>query len=80
MNELTPTAEMTVSEVLEAWPETALVFNGYRTACVGCAMAAFDTIDDVARIYHLDLEDFLQALQEVANGVPQSNSNSNFRE
>lgn len=79
MNELIPTAEMTVSEVLERWPDTALVFNRYRTACVGCAMAAFDTIDDVARIYHLDLEQFLQALQDVAGDEHHSQSAPDIR-
>lgn len=66
MNHFRLTAQMTVSEVLDQWPATAQVFNQYRTACVGCAMAAFDTIADVASIYDLDLDQFLTALQQAA--------------
>ena len=41
--------DMVVSEVLEKWPQTATVFNEFKTACVGCAMSPFDTLADVAR-------------------------------
>ena len=42
-----PNSNMTVAEVLEKWPETFTVFQEFKTACVGCVMAPFDTIDDV---------------------------------
>jgi hybrid cluster-associated redox disulfide protein len=62
------TADLTVDTVLHYWPETVSVFQAYKTACVGCAMASFDTIEDVAQIYKLDLDEFMQALQECING------------
>src|SRR5690606_41085923 len=52
----------------DLWPETVAVFQAYKTACVGCAMASFDTIEDVARIYRLDLDDFMQALRDCIDG------------
>ena len=55
--------DLTVEVVLERWPETVSVFHNFKTACVGCAMARFDTVEDVARIYKLDLSRFLEALQ-----------------
>jgi hybrid cluster-associated redox disulfide protein len=58
-----PTAKMTVAEVLEAWPETVEVFQRLKTACVGCAMAPFDTMEDVARIYMLDLAQLMAELR-----------------
>ncbi|MCI0393756.1 MAG: hypothetical protein L0332_32025 [Chloroflexi bacterium] len=57
-------ADMTAAEVLEKWPQTVPVFQHFRAACVGCALAPFDTLDDVARIYSLDLSLFLARLQE----------------
>ena len=57
-----PKPDMTVAEVLEMWPETIAVFQKYKTACVGCDMAPFDTMEDVARIYELDLHEVLEAL------------------
>jgi hypothetical protein len=40
------------------------VFQAFKTACVGCAMAPFDTMVDVARIYELDLAQIMAALRE----------------
>lgn len=57
---LTPT--FTVTEVLRRWPQSARVFFEYRTACVGCTMAPFDTLADVAASYGIDLDAFLEAL------------------
>lgn len=59
-----PTQEMTVAEVLETWPETVKVFQDLKTACVGCVMAPFDTLADVARIYELELETVMEALRQ----------------
>ena len=62
-----PTQHMTVAEVLEAWPETVEVFQSLKTACVGCVMAPFDTLADVARIYELELEAIMEALRQAIN-------------
>jgi len=62
-----PTDEMTVAEVLEKWPGTVSVFQELKTACVGCAMAPYDTLADVARIYDMDLRGIMTALQDAAS-------------
>ena len=59
-----PTQEMTVTEVLEAWPETVEVFQALKTACVGCVMAPFDTLADVARIYEMEIEMIMETLHQ----------------
>jgi hybrid cluster-associated redox disulfide protein len=56
-------SHLTVAEVLDRWPQTAAVFNRYHTACLGCAMAPFCTIADIAAIYHVALSDLLRDLQ-----------------
>jgi hybrid cluster-associated redox disulfide protein len=60
-----PNDNMTVAEVLEKWPETVTVFQEFKTACVGCVMAPFDTMADVARIYEMELSVLLEALHAV---------------
>jgi hybrid cluster-associated redox disulfide protein len=55
--------QSTVSDILERWPETAAVFHTAKTACLGCVMAPFCTVEAVASIYQLDLEQLLADLQ-----------------
>ena len=57
-------ADLTVAEVLTRWPQTISVFMHHRMACVGCAIAPFETLAEVAAIYGLNLEYFLRELQE----------------
>ena len=61
------TSNMTVAEVLERWPETVSVFQDYKTACVGCSMAPFDTMVDVAREYALELPEIMAALDRAVS-------------
>lgn len=56
--------EQTVEEVLRRWPNLAQVFIRHRMACVGCAMASFDTLAEVAQVYGLRASAFLQELGE----------------
>jgi hybrid cluster-associated redox disulfide protein len=56
-------ANLTVAEVLAQWPQTIPVFIHYRMACVGCAMAPFESLAEVAIIYRLDLDSFLRELR-----------------
>ena len=62
-----PTSEMTVAEILDRWPKAVSVFQEYKTACVGCSMAPFDTLVDVAREYDLSLPELMVALNRVTN-------------
>jgi len=61
-----PTPETTVACWLGAHPGTAGVFLGRRMACVGCPLAAFETLADAAREYRLPLADFLAELAGAA--------------
>lgn len=67
-------SDMTVAEVLEIWPDTVSVFQEFKTACVGCVMAPFDTMVDVARIYELELSDLMAALNQIVSVDGQRNN------
>jgi hybrid cluster-associated redox disulfide protein len=56
--------DLTVAEVVTRWPQTIPTFMRHRMACVGCAIAPFETLAEVAAIYRLNLEYFLKELQE----------------
>jgi hybrid cluster-associated redox disulfide protein len=54
----------TVDEVLGAHPELASLFVRHRMICVGCAIARFHTVREVALMYKLDPDDFLGEIHE----------------
>jgi hybrid cluster-associated redox disulfide protein len=66
-------ANLIVAEVLTRWPQTIPVFLQHRMACVGCVIAPFETVAEVAAIYHLDLDYFLGELERAINSRPGSN-------
>ncbi|MBI3739047.1 MAG: hypothetical protein HY258_08390 [Chloroflexi bacterium] len=63
----------TVEEALKQGQHTARVFIRNRTACVGCYLAHFCTLEDVANTYGLSLKNLLDELQQAAK-IHQSNS------
>ncbi len=56
-------AKLTVEEALQEGQHIPGVFIEHRTACVGCYLMHFCTLEDVARTYGLPLEDFLDELR-----------------
>jgi hybrid cluster-associated redox disulfide protein len=60
------TYDLTVSEILQRWPQTAVVFLRHRMACVGCAIAPFETLSEVTDIYQVNLDEFLQELEDAS--------------
>lgn len=62
------TRNLTVAETLERWPQTATVFLRRRMACVGCAIAPFETLDEVSEIYQVNPNQFLHELRTAAQG------------
>lgn len=59
--------EMSVAELLSGSPQAVMVFLRYHMACIGCSMAAFETLAEAARIYKIPLERLVSELQ-VADG------------
>jgi hybrid cluster-associated redox disulfide protein len=57
-------ADLIVADVLAQWPQTIPVFLRHRMACVGCPIAPFETLAEVAAIYALDLNCFLNELEQ----------------
>lgn len=62
----TPRADDIVADVLRRWPGTIAVFVGDRMACVGCAIAPYETIAEAAAIYHVPVDRLLASLADAA--------------
>jgi hybrid cluster-associated redox disulfide protein len=54
-----------VADVLHCWRETIPVFLRHQMACIGCPMARFETLEGAAAVYELELEPFLEELQQI---------------
>ncbi len=63
-----PQLHQSVDELLNTWPETASVFLGLKTTCVGCYLARFCTLADVAATYDLTT-DYLIEKMELASQI-----------
>jgi hybrid cluster-associated redox disulfide protein len=59
-------ANMTVSAVLDQWPQTADVFNQFNMACVGCPVAPYYTVTEAAKVYKLSVDEFVAVLEKTS--------------
>lgn len=62
--------DLTVQQILDRWPQSAPFFIRSRLACVGCPMAKFDTLQDVADNYRLRLPILLSDLELALQSSP----------
>ena len=58
---------LTVAQALQTDGELSRVFIDRKTACVGCYLARFCTLEDVAKTYEFPVEEFLGELQAAAH-------------
>jgi hybrid cluster-associated redox disulfide protein len=60
------TAELAVGEVMRRWPATIRVFLRHRMGCIGCTMAAHDSIAVASAEYAVPLGRLLSELETAA--------------
>ena len=59
-------SKMTVSELMRVHPSAMDVFIKRKMLCVGCPTESFHTLEDVAHLYGVALE---QLLRELRGGI-----------
>ena len=59
------TEEMSMDEIMRAWPGTIGVILRHRMHCVGCPIAPFHTISDACREHGVDEALFLDDIKRV---------------
>jgi hypothetical protein len=74
MNEDAPekqiASSMILLDIISRWPTTETVFRRYDEAAGACLCCTclFDTIEDIAGKYHLDLAGFMRDIEDAAAG------------
>lgn len=64
--------KMTLGEVVQKYPETAEVMLKYGLHCVGCHVAAWETIEQGASAHGLDKKKITEMLKEMNKAVSKS--------
>ncbi len=59
------TPQTGVADLLARWPQVIPVFLHFHMSCVGCSMAAFETLEDAARIYGIRYDVFSKEIEKM---------------
>jgi len=63
------TADMNFSEVLEKYPQTASIMMKYGLHCIGCHVAAFESIEQGCMAHGMKEEDLKKMLKDMNKAV-----------
>ncbi len=67
MAKATITEDMTIKEVIDTYPETAMVFMKYNVGCIGCLAASFEKVKDIATVHGIDIKALVKDLNEIVS-------------
>jgi hybrid cluster-associated redox disulfide protein len=56
------TADMTIKDVIDKFPQTAMVFMKYNVGCVGCLAASFEKVKDIATLHGINVTQLVKDL------------------
>ena len=60
------TKDMGIMEVVQRYPDTAVVFMYAGMGCFGCHAAQFESIEEGALVHGIDADKLVEALNEIA--------------
>jgi len=58
------TKDMAVGDVVTKWPETVGVFMRHGMHCIGCAIAAFENIEQGAKAHGINVKKLIDDLNK----------------
>lgn len=61
--------EMTVEDLLRTWPNVYGVFLNGKAECIGCFMQKFCTLREVAGVYEVSPEEFMNELEKHVRSI-----------
>jgi hybrid cluster-associated redox disulfide protein len=65
-DQATITADMSIIEVVQKYPDTVRVFMRHGLGCIGCALARFENIRQGAEAHGIDVDALIKDLNQSA--------------
>ncbi|UXZ08901.1 DUF1858 domain-containing protein [Clostridium perfringens] len=59
------TKDMTIGEVIRKMPTVAEVLMSFGMGCVGCPSAQAETLEEVAIVHGINLDDLIEAINKI---------------
>ena len=75
---MTITKDMSILEVVQKYPDTAMVFMYAGMGCLGCAAAHFENIEQGCMAHGIDPDALVEALNEVVEAEDNETSEQHF--
>ena len=60
------TKDMNITEIVQRYPDTMMVFMYAGMGCFGCHAAQFESIEEGALVHGIDPDKLVEALNEIA--------------
>jgi hybrid cluster-associated redox disulfide protein len=60
------TGDMTITDIINQYPQVLPVFREYGMGCIGCMAARFENLSQGAEVHGIDIEAFLADLNIAA--------------
>ncbi len=74
-----PSLDVTAETALRRWPQLSASFVRHRLGCLGCPMARFCTLGDVAAAYDLPASAWLAELTRAVEATPTTGAEADHR-
>ncbi|MBQ6297962.1 MAG: DUF1858 domain-containing protein [Selenomonadaceae bacterium] len=68
------TKDMNIIEVVQNYPDTAMVFMYAGMGCFGCHVAQFESIEEGALVHGIDPDKLVEALNEIADASDEADA------
>ena len=61
------TKDMSITEIVQNYPESLAVFAEYGMGCIGCAAARFENLEAGARVHGFDPDKMVEDINKAIN-------------
>ncbi len=58
------TKDMSITEIVQKYPQTIDVFFSFGMGCIGCAAASFEDVEQGAMVHGIDIDEIIKKLNE----------------